>query len=133
MGSNPKRLVISPGETANEFVTPVQGHLFNGARDRQAQQLWCDVVTYALSYIVNVTVPPAYVAGDSAAGETGALIELFCLPVGAKKRAFDTRLIALSYGTSCKNRRAFEHHVRMAAMTVSPGSCDTREAGDKNA
>jgi hypothetical protein len=90
VGSKPKRLVISPGETANEFVTPVQGHLFKVAREWQAQQLWCEVVAYELSYIVNVTVPPAYVAVDSAAGETGALIELFYPYPSAPKT---TRLI----------------------------------------
>jgi hypothetical protein len=39
--------------------------------------MWCEIIAYEFSEIVGVKVPPALVAMDSAAGQTGALIELF--------------------------------------------------------
>lgn len=39
--------------------------------------MWCEVIAYELSFLLNVVVPPAFVAIDSASGQTGALIELF--------------------------------------------------------
>ncbi len=77
VGSKPKRLVISPSAPAFDFLSPSQGHLFKQAAGWQSQQMWCEVIAYELSLILEVSVPPAFVTIDSGADQIGALIELF--------------------------------------------------------
>lgn len=60
-----------------DFLRRGQGYLFKQAAGWQAQQMWCEVIAYELSFVFDVAVPPAFVAIDSTSGQLGALIELF--------------------------------------------------------
>lgn len=77
VGSKPKRLVICPNDGVSAFLRPIQGYLFKEAAGWRAQQVWCEVIAYELSFLIGVAVPPAFIAIDSSSGQAGALIELF--------------------------------------------------------
>src|SRR4051794_34921865 len=77
VGLKPKRLLVSPEAAAHPFLVANHRYLFKVASGWQSQQTWSEVIAYEIAKVVGLSVPPAFIAFDSATGETGVLVEFF--------------------------------------------------------
>lgn len=77
VGSKPKRMVFAPAAPVDPFIVPSHAYLFKTANGFRAQQVWSEVIAYRLAKVLNLPVPPCFIAIDSRTGETGALVEFF--------------------------------------------------------
>ncbi|MNF58728.1 hypothetical protein D3C84_402960 [compost metagenome] len=76
-GARPKRAVLSPHEVDTCFLKADWRYLFKLSEARYPEQFWAEIIAYQISQILDIPVPPAFAALDSATGECGALIEWF--------------------------------------------------------
>lgn len=77
IGSKPKRLIWCPEDVGRDFLHPGRRYLFKEGTGPRALQVWSEIIAYRLGELVGASVPPAFVAIDSATGRQGALIEYF--------------------------------------------------------
>ena len=77
VGARDKSLVISPNKTECKFIAPNHRYLYKHSIKRYPEQFWMEVFCYRFGSLLNISVPPAFVAYDSDNGTCGALIEWF--------------------------------------------------------
>jgi hypothetical protein len=76
-GARPKSAYFPPAEPLPDFIKPERRYLFKRSQRRYPEQFWAEVVAYHIGCLLDVDVPPAYPAINSATGECAALIEWF--------------------------------------------------------
>ncbi|MCF7967196.1 MAG: HipA domain-containing protein [Methylobacter tundripaludum] len=76
-GARDKSLLYSPVPPPYEFLIPNHRYLYKHAIKRYPAQFWNEVIAYQVGCLLDVPVPPAFVAFDEDNGTCGALIEWF--------------------------------------------------------
>lgn len=76
-GARDKSLLHSPVESGHDFLIPSHRYLFKHSVKRHPEQFWAEVIAYQIGAMMEVPVPPAFVAYDSDNDVCGALIEWF--------------------------------------------------------
>lgn len=76
-GARDKGLLYSPDPSSHRFLVPNHRYLFKHAFNRYPDQFWAEIIAYRMGCLLDVAVPPAFVAWDSGTGVCGALIEWF--------------------------------------------------------
>lgn len=77
VGSKPKKMLIAPDDISLPFIIPGHSYLFKSATAWRRQQIWSEVIAYRLGKLIDLPVPPCFIAYDSTDGTTGALVEFF--------------------------------------------------------
>lgn len=77
IGSKPKHVLRCPPNNAKPYLIPGHPYLFKIAYGWRAQQLWSEVIAYRIAALVELNVPPCFVAVDGTTGQVGALVEFF--------------------------------------------------------
>ena len=77
VGSKPKRVLRCPVDNADPRLIAGHSYLFKIAQGWRAQQLWSEIIAYRIASVVQLEVPPCFVAVDTETGEVGALVEFF--------------------------------------------------------
>ncbi|RVH27880.1 HipA domain-containing protein [Sinorhizobium meliloti] len=77
VGSKPKKMVVAPSDTDLPFIIPDHSYLFKSALGWREQQIWSEVIAYRIGKLVDLPIPPSFIAYDSTTGETGVLVEFF--------------------------------------------------------
>jgi len=81
-GAKPKRVLISPDEVPRHYLRGGHRYLFKVPEGARARQIWAEVIAYEIAKIVDVPVPPAFLAVNTRTGSPGVLIEFFYGHVG---------------------------------------------------
>ena len=76
-GKRDKSLLISPQQSNFEFLISNHRYLFKNSFERYPDQFWTEIIAYRIGCMLNIPVPPAFVAFDNKKGTCGALIEWF--------------------------------------------------------
>ncbi len=77
-GARVKTTFILPADiTSYDFCTPSWLYMFKTSNRRYLDQFWVEIFAYQLGCLVNVPVPPAFVAHDSKEKIAGVVIEWF--------------------------------------------------------
>jgi hypothetical protein len=76
-GARAKNALYSPKEGSPSFIIPEHRYLFKHSSHRYPEQFWIEIITYFIGCLMDVAVPPAFVAFDSKKQQSGALIEWF--------------------------------------------------------
>jgi hypothetical protein len=76
-GARAKNAVFSPTKGAPSFIVPDHRYLFKHSSHRYPEQFWIEIIAYFIGDLMEVPVPPAFVAYDSKTHQSGALIEWF--------------------------------------------------------
>ncbi|MFI4938610.1 MAG: HipA domain-containing protein [Candidatus Berkiellales bacterium] len=76
-GARDKTLLYCPTPAPFGFLRAEHRYLFKRSSPRYPEQFWMEIVAYRLGVLMDVPVPPAFVAFDSKENQTGALIEWF--------------------------------------------------------
>ncbi|MBE0436774.1 MAG: HipA domain-containing protein [Methylomicrobium sp.] len=76
-GARDKSLLISPRQSEYDFLIPNHRYLFKHPFRRHPDQFWTEIIAYRIGCMLEIPVPPAFVAYDSDNGMCGALIEWF--------------------------------------------------------
>lgn len=81
-GARDKTLLYCPTPAPYSFLKTGHRYLFKRSSPRYPEQFWAEILAYRLGALMNIDVPPAFVAYDSKEKQSGALIEWFLHPVG---------------------------------------------------
>jgi hypothetical protein len=76
-GARAKNAIFSPQDGAPAFIIPDHRYLFKHSSHRYPEQFWIEIIAYFIGNLMDVPVPPAFVAFDSRSRQSGALIEWF--------------------------------------------------------
>ncbi|MGZ8911312.1 MAG: HipA domain-containing protein [Methylococcaceae bacterium] len=76
-GARDKTLLYSPAPAPHEFLISNHRYLYKHAFSRHPDQYWTEIIAYHVGCLLNVPVPPAFVAHDEDNHSCGALIEWF--------------------------------------------------------
>ncbi|MGZ8163898.1 MAG: hypothetical protein ACXW1W_18605 [Methylococcaceae bacterium] len=76
-GARDKTLLYSPAPSPYEFLIPSHRYLYKCAFHRHPDQFWTEIIAYQVGCLLDVPVPPAFVAFDESDDSCGALIEWF--------------------------------------------------------
>jgi hypothetical protein len=80
-GARDKSLLISPAQSEYDFLIPNHRYLFKHSFQHRSRsypdQYWTEIIAYRIGCMLEVTVPPAFVAFDNTNNICGALIEWF--------------------------------------------------------
>lgn len=76
-GARDKTLLYSPVDSSHEFLIPNHRYLYKHAFVRHPDQFWTEIIAYQVGCLLDVPVPPAFVAFDEDNDSCGALIEWF--------------------------------------------------------
>ncbi|MFI3199803.1 MAG: hypothetical protein QX196_15940 [Methylococcaceae bacterium] len=76
-GARDKTLLYSPALSRHEFLIPSHRYLYKYAFGRHPDQFWTEIIAYQVGCLLDVPVPPAFVAFDENDDSCGALIEWF--------------------------------------------------------
>jgi hypothetical protein len=76
-GARAKSAIFSPPTGAPSFIVPDHRYLFKHSSHRYPEQFWIEIIAYFIGHLMDVPVPPAFVAFDSRSQQCGALIEWF--------------------------------------------------------
>lgn len=76
-GARDKTLLYSPEPAPHEFLIPNHRYLYKHAFGRHPDQFWTEIIAYHVGCLLNVPVPPAFVAFDEDNNSCGSLIEWF--------------------------------------------------------
>lgn len=78
-GARDKRLYYAPNNVRYHFCQPKHKYLFKCSSPRYKEQFWVEIFCYYLGKLLDIPVPPTFVAIDSKLNQTGSLIEWFHL------------------------------------------------------
>lgn len=76
-GAREKTVLFCPDPAKYNFLIPKHRYIFKQSSHRYPEQYWVEVFTYRLACLMNVSVPPAFVAYNNTEKINGALIEWF--------------------------------------------------------
>jgi hypothetical protein len=76
-GARDKSLLISPQQSEYRFLIPNHRYLFKHSFRRYPEQFWTEIIAYRLGCLLEIPVPPAFVAFNSHKEVCGSLIEWF--------------------------------------------------------
>lgn len=76
-GAREKSSVYCPLDTAYPFLIPKYRYMFKQSSYRYPSQFWNEIIAYHIGEMLDINVPPAFVAIDSVKNKIGALIEWF--------------------------------------------------------
>lgn len=77
IGTRSKSLLIAPKPGSADYIRPGHRYLFKESDPRYPNQYWAEILAYAVGNAVDVSVPAAFAATNSATGISGALISWF--------------------------------------------------------
>ena len=87
-GARDKTLFYSPSPSPYEFLIPNHRYLYKHAFGRHPDQFWTEIIAYQVGCLLDVPVPPAFVAFDEDNNSCGALIEWFLNYPGQPEERF---------------------------------------------
>jgi hypothetical protein len=87
-GARDKTLLYSPSSSLHEFLVPNHRYLYKRAFGRHPDQFWAEIIAYQVGYLLDIPVPPAFVAYDGDNDSCGALIEWFLNYPGQPEERF---------------------------------------------
>ncbi len=80
-GARDKSLLISPAQSEYNFLIPNHRYLFKQSFQHRSRcypdQYWAEIIAYRIGCLMNIPVPPAFVAYNNSNNVCGALIEWF--------------------------------------------------------
>jgi hypothetical protein len=76
-GARDKTLLYSPSPSPYEFLISNHRYLYKHAFGRHPDQFWTEIIAYQVGCLLDVPVPPAFIAFDENDNSCGALIEWF--------------------------------------------------------
>ena len=76
-GARDKSLLKSPEQSEYGFLIPNHRYLFKHSFARHPDQFWTEIIAYQVGCMLEIPVPPAFVAFDSDNNVCSALIEWF--------------------------------------------------------
>ena len=76
-GARDKSLIYCPENLPEKFLRPGHPYLFKHSNSNYPEQYWVEIFAFHLGKLIDITVPPAYVAFDSDTNQSAALIEWF--------------------------------------------------------
>ncbi len=76
-GARAKEAVFSPAIPPDPVITPNKRYLFKRSKRSYPDQFWGEIIAYRIGCLLNLEVPPAFVAWNSSTGHCAALIEWF--------------------------------------------------------
>lgn len=76
-GSRDKYLLFCPNQAPYKFLRRDNPYLFKLPRDRYPTQYWAEIIAYRVGCLMDVGVPPAFVAIDKDEDQPGTLIQWF--------------------------------------------------------
>lgn len=76
-GKKPKQFLICPSPAPHQFLIGGHKYLFKKPIGWKAQQIWSEVLAYEFGRVLDIQVPPAFVAQDGPNGSAGVLVEFF--------------------------------------------------------
>jgi hypothetical protein len=76
-GARSKDAYFPPANCPHAFIRQGRRYLYKRSNKKYPDQLWGEVVSYQVGCLLGVTVPPAFVATNSAENDCAALIEWF--------------------------------------------------------
>ena len=76
-GARNKSLLNSPSQSEFDFIIPNHRYLFKHSFDRHPDQFWTEIIAYQIGCMMEIPVPPTFVAFDSDNNVCSALIEWF--------------------------------------------------------
>lgn len=79
-GARDKSLRRCPSDTPYPFCIAKHRYLFKNSVKREPEQYWTEIIAYKIAVVMNINVPPAFVAFNSTTNQSGALIEWFLKP-----------------------------------------------------
>lgn len=77
VGARPKSAIYCPTDIDEIALVPGKKYLFKKSFERYPDQFWMERVAYIVGCFMGIEVPTTFVAYDSSACESGALIEWF--------------------------------------------------------
>lgn len=80
-GARDKTLLYCPSQAPYNFLKKDHRYLFKRSSHRYPEQFWAEILAYRLGAVMEISVPPTFVAYDSKKNLSGALIEWFLNPV----------------------------------------------------
>ena len=75
-GARDKKTIISPQTKQHDCLISNYRYLFKKSSHRYPDQFWVEIIAYRLGCLMNISVPPSFVAIDHN-GQVGSLIEWF--------------------------------------------------------
>ncbi|SIT35307.1 conserved hypothetical protein [Paraburkholderia ribeironis] len=76
-GAREKSALFPPEVVPHEFLKPGRRYLFKLSDPRYPEQFWAETIAYIVGCLIDVEVPPAYIAVHRDRNVCGALIEWF--------------------------------------------------------
>lgn len=76
-GAREKSALFPPDSVPFDFIKPARRYLFKLSDPRYPEQFWAETIAYVVGCLLDVEVPPAYIAVHSERAVCGALIEWF--------------------------------------------------------
>jgi len=76
-GARDKTLLYSPIAAPHRFLIPNHRYLYKHAFRRYPDQYWTEIIAYHVGCLLDIPVPPAFVAFDENNDSCGSLIEWF--------------------------------------------------------
>lgn len=78
-GARPKNAYFPPLNISLAYIKQNRRYLYKCSSNAPPDQFWSEIAAYKIGYQLDLIVPPAYAAYNSATGSSGALIEWFYL------------------------------------------------------
>lgn len=76
-GARAKDAVFAPMSSGSKVLVPGKRYMFKRSKGSYPDQFWAEVVAYRVGCLLGVSVPPAFIALNSATGLCATLIEWF--------------------------------------------------------
>jgi len=110
-GARDKTLLYSPAPSHYEFLIPNHRYLYKHAFGRHPDQFWTEIIAYYVGCLLDVPVPPAFVAFDEDNNSCGALIEWFLnYPEQPEERFVPGGDIMVSVIPSYDRKKGLQHN-----------------------
>lgn len=110
-GARDKTLLYSPAPSLYEFLIPNHRYLYKHAFGRHPDQFWTEIIAYHVGCLLDVPVPPAFVAFDEDNNSCGALIEWFLnYPEQPEERFVPGGDIMVSVIPSYDRKKGLQHN-----------------------
>lgn len=113
-GARDKTLLHSPVYSSYEFLIPNHRYLYKHAFGRHPDQFWTEIIAYQVGCLLDVPVPPAFVAFDEDNNSCGALIEWFLnYPDQPEERFVAGGDIMVSFISNYDRKKGQQHNFAM--------------------
>lgn len=119
-GARDKTLLYSPSPPLYEFLIPNHRYLYKHAFGRHPDQFWAEIIAYQVGCLLDVPVPPAFVAYDKDNNSCGALIEWFLnYPDHPEERFVPGGDIMMSLMPGYDRKKGQQHNFAMVELYLN--------------